>query len=44
MIATDFVGLEERYGAHNYLPLDVVLERGQGVWVWDVRSITAGAR
>ena len=36
MIATDYIGLEEQYGAHNYHPLDVVLERGEGVWVWDV--------
>jgi len=36
MIATDYIGLEEQYGAHNYYPLDVVLERGEGVWVWDV--------
>jgi len=25
-----FIDLEERYGAHNYLPLDVVLSKGQG--------------
>jgi len=30
------IDLEDRYGAHNYHPLDVVLSRGQGVWVWDV--------
>ncbi|MBK5955978.1 ornithine--oxo-acid transaminase [Rhodospirillum rubrum] len=28
--------VEHRLGAHNYKPLDVVLTRGQGVWVWDV--------
>jgi len=28
--------LEEKYGAHNYHPLPVVLDRGQGVYVWDV--------
>src|SRR3712207_250516 len=28
--------LEERHGAHNYHPLPVVLERGEGTWVWDV--------
>ncbi len=28
----------ERYGAHNYHPLPVVLERGEGVWVWDVEG------
>ena len=34
--AAECVALEERYGAHNYHPLDVVLTRGRGVWVWDV--------
>ena len=32
----DFVQLEEKYGAHNYHPLDVVIERAQGCWVYDV--------
>ncbi|MBC8334302.1 MAG: ornithine--oxo-acid transaminase [Anaerolineales bacterium] len=32
----DFVALEEKFGAHNYHPLDVVIERGEGVWVYDV--------
>jgi acetylornithine/succinyldiaminopimelate/putrescine aminotransferase len=36
MIAERYVELESLYGAHNYEPLDVVLERGEGVWVWDV--------
>lgn len=36
MQTSDFIELEEKYGAHNYKPLDVVLSRGQGVWVWDV--------
>jgi ornithine--oxo-acid transaminase len=31
-----FIDIEERYGAHNYHPLDVVIERAEGVWVWDV--------
>lgn len=31
-----FLGLEEQYGAHNYHPLPVVLEKGLGVHVWDV--------
>jgi ornithine--oxo-acid transaminase len=30
--------LEERYGAHNYHPLPVVLDRGKGVHVWDVEG------
>jgi ornithine--oxo-acid transaminase len=32
----DFVELENLYGAHNYHPLDVVIERADGVWVYDV--------
>lgn len=31
-----FIDLEEQFGAHNYHPLPVVLERGEGVFVWDV--------
>ncbi|WFS62753.1 ornithine--oxo-acid transaminase [Pseudodesulfovibrio thermohalotolerans] len=31
-----FILLEDEFGAHNYKPLDVVLERGRGIWVWDV--------
>lgn len=34
----DLIELEERYGAHNYHPLDVVLERGEGAWVWDIEG------
>lgn len=30
------IELENRFGAHNYHPLDVVIERARGVWVWDV--------
>jgi len=33
-----YIALEERYGASNYKPLDVVLARGQGVYVWDVEG------
>jgi ornithine--oxo-acid transaminase len=32
----DYIAMEEKFGAHNYKPLEVVLKRGQGVWVWDV--------
>ena len=31
MQAADYIKLEEQYGAHNYHPLDVVLERGDGI-------------
>jgi len=34
----DYIALEERYGANNYHPLDVVVSRGEGVWVWDVEG------
>lgn len=36
--AADLIGTESRLGAHNYKPLDVVLERGEGVYVWDVEG------
>jgi len=32
---SEYIDLEERYGAHNYHPLDVVITRGEGVWVYD---------
>ncbi|MHC4223495.1 MAG: ornithine--oxo-acid transaminase [Planctomycetota bacterium] len=32
------IELEDRYSAHNYHPLDVVIERAEGVWVWDVEG------
>jgi len=34
----DFVELENEYGAHNYHPLDVVIDRAEGVWVYDVEG------
>ena len=33
-----YIELEERYGAHNYHPLDVVIARAEGAWVWDVEG------
>ncbi len=36
MQTKDYIELEDRLGAHNYKPLDVVLTRGEGIWVWDV--------
>ena len=36
MNAKDYIAIEEQYGAHNYHPLDVVIERAEGVWVYDV--------
>jgi ornithine--oxo-acid transaminase len=36
MKTRDFIELEDRYGAHNYHPLDVVIHRAEGVWVYDV--------
>jgi ornithine--oxo-acid transaminase len=36
--ADHFIELEHRYGAHDYHPLPVVLERGEGVYLWDVEG------
>ena len=36
MNTQELIALENQYGAHNYHPLDVVIERGEGVWVYDV--------
>lgn len=34
----DFIAAEHRLGAHNYKPLDVILTRGEGIWLWDVEE------
>jgi ornithine--oxo-acid transaminase len=34
----EFIALENRHGAHNYHPLPVVLERGEGIFLWDVEG------
>ncbi|MGD9080283.1 MAG: ornithine--oxo-acid transaminase [Desulfobacterales bacterium] len=38
MESRDYISLEDELGAHNYKPLDVVLNRGEGIWVWDVEG------
>lgn len=38
MTSQEAMALEDRYGAHNYHPLPVVLSRGEGVYVWDVEG------
>ena len=38
MKTQELIDLENQFGAHNYKPLDVVLCRGQGIWVWDVEG------
>lgn len=38
MKTTDYIALEDQYGAHNYHPLDVVITKGEGVWVYDVEG------
>ncbi|MEN8156574.1 MAG: ornithine--oxo-acid transaminase [Bacteroidota bacterium] len=38
MKTQDYIQREDRYGAHNYHPLPVVLDRGEGVYVWDVEG------
>jgi len=36
MNTQEFIEIEDQYGAHNYQPLDVVIEKAEGVWVYDV--------
>jgi len=38
MNTRDYISIEDKYNAHNYKPLDVVLTRGEGIWVWDVEG------
>jgi len=38
MNAQHYIELENTYGAHNYHPLDVVIERAEGVWLWDIEG------
>ena len=38
MSSRDFINQESAFGAHNYHPLNVVIERAKGVWVWDVEG------
>ena len=38
MKTEEYIELERTYGAHNYKPLDVVISRADGVWVWDVEG------
>ncbi|HSR18296.1 MAG TPA: aminotransferase class III-fold pyridoxal phosphate-dependent enzyme, partial [Ignavibacteriaceae bacterium] len=38
MLTKDYIDLEEKYGAHNYHPLDVVIRKAEGVWVYDVEG------
>jgi ornithine--oxo-acid transaminase len=38
MTSQDYIKLENKYGAHNYHPLEVVIDKGEGVWVWDVEG------
>jgi ornithine--oxo-acid transaminase len=37
-ITQELIDIEEKYGAHNYHPLDVVISRAEGVWVYDVEG------
>ncbi len=36
MKTSEYIQLENEYGAGNYKPLDVVLTKGEGIWVWDI--------
>ena len=36
--SNELIEIEEKYGAHNYHPLPVVLSKGEGVYVWDAEG------
>lgn len=38
MKTQDYINAEDKFGAHNYRPLDVVIQRAEGVWVYDVED------
>lgn len=38
MKSKELISIEDRFGAKNYKPLDVVLSKGEGIWVWDVEG------
>jgi hypothetical protein len=42
MNTKQYIALEEEYGAHNYHPLDVVIRKGKGIWVYDVEGKKPG--
>lgn len=38
MNSNDYIKAEDKFGAQNYKPLDVVITKGEGIWVWDVEG------
>ncbi len=38
MTSQELIQLEDQYGAHNYHPLNVILTKGEGIWVWDIEG------
>jgi len=38
MNTQEYIAIEDQYGAHNYRPLDVVISRAEGIWVYDVEG------
>jgi ornithine--oxo-acid transaminase len=38
MNSRELIGLEDKYGAHNYHPLDVILAKGEGIWLYDLEG------
>ncbi|WP_031485782.1 ornithine--oxo-acid transaminase [Maridesulfovibrio frigidus] len=38
MRQSEYIELEDKFGANNYKPLDVIIEKGEGVWVWDIEG------
>ena len=38
MHTREIIELEDKYGAHNYHPLNIIISKAEGVWVWDVED------
>lgn len=38
MHTREIIELEDKYGAHNYNPLDIIISKAEGVWVWDIED------
>ena len=38
MNTQEIIQMEEQFGAHNYHPLDIIIERGEGIWVYDIEG------
>jgi ornithine--oxo-acid transaminase len=38
MYTRELIEIEDKYGAHNYHPLDIIISKAEGVWVWDIEN------